>query len=480
MGEDVQPKAPDPNGVDEEMFGESARESGIVTVGNTMSGDQIKLSRVRKYGDKAQGPFIVYLRAKERHSLNVPKVAADLFQRYPSIDTVDPVNRDKLKIILKNKGEANLLAANKELGEKFFVYIPAKDAEVSGKILLNDCAEVYQIMGAGYGMLNGQSEKIKIIEVSRLAKKIEDNGAAKTERTPFVRVIFEGTVLPDYLILNKLRIPVKPYAPRVMQCKVCFRLGHSESHCGNRKRCEKCGLIHEEGKSSLSCREGAYSCPNCRMMYREKDHLCPRIDEIKDRAVEKVLAKREEARVPGLNLNKAPPFKRIRDAKENENAKVKFDQNFPPLTTRNRYNVLFPGDEDILSISSVQDCEPKEGNYSGRVLKRKNSGNLQPENDNVWFKWAEEHDKAQSRKNPRTNSPTNTPITKQKISAHQKTAQDTNCSPSGFDWKQVVIWVLEKLGLSKELVGMVVEVVFPLAEKLWPKLFSSMLNHHGQ
>lgn len=476
----MQPKPPDivGMGVDESMDGECAREGRDAIEGNS-NGAEIKLARVRQYGEKALGPYIVYLRAKEKHSLNVPKVAANLFKCYSTIETVDPVNRDKLKIIFKNKGDANLLVLNKDFCDQFFVYIPAKEAEISGKILMNGCAEVYQIMSNGYGILDGRTEKIKIIEVSRLVKKIVVNGVAKNESTPFVRVIFEGTVLPDYVILSKLRIPVQPYAPRVMQCRICFRLGHSESHCGNRKRCERCGLIHEDGKPSLSCLEGAYNCPNCKRMYREKEHMCPRIDEIKDIAVEKALAKREEARTPGLNLYRAPQPKRSRGMKEKIDAKQAFDKDFPPLKTRNRYNALDFEEDDIISVSSIQDNDPLEGNSRGRVLKRKNSGNHLPENDNIWFKWAAGHDNANGRKTPRINSPTETPSVKQKIFAPKKKTKE-NSIPSGFDWKQIIIWILEKVGLGEELLRMVEEIIFPLIEKIWPKLFSSLFIHNGQ
>lgn len=473
-------KPPDPGGMgeDEEMVRDLAQEGRDVT-GSILGNEQIKLARVRQYGEKAKGPYVVYLRAKERHSLNVPKVAADLFKSYKTIEIVDPVNRDKLKILFKSKEEANFLALNKEFCDQFFVYIPAKEAEVSGKILMNDCAEVYQIMKNGCGILDGSSDKIKIIEVSRLVKKIEVNGAAKNERTPFVRVIFEGTVLPDYVILNKLRIPVNPYAPRVMQCKICFRLGHSESHCGNRKRCEQCGLIHENGNPGLKCVQGAYNCPNCRLMYREKTHICPRVDEIKDRAVAKALATREEARMPGLNQVKAPQSKKSRDMKGNENIKVAFDQNFPPLKTRNRYNMLNVEEVEILSVSSVQDIDPMEGNSRGRILKRKNSGNLLPDDDNAWFKWASEHDKTHGRKNARVDSPTETPRVKQNIFACQKNAQEDNSLPIGYDMKKVAIWILKKVGLSDEILRIVEDVVFPLIESIWPKLVSSLFSNHG-
>ena len=49
------------------------------------------------------------------------------------------------------------------------------------------------------------------------------------------------------MVLRKLRLPVKLFVPRVMNCENCMQLGHTTDYCNNKARCNKCGQSHEGG-----------------------------------------------------------------------------------------------------------------------------------------------------------------------------------------------------------------------------------------
>lgn len=481
MGEESPLEPPDPTGGSDhvvEMNRGLTEERAEAMDAQATGGDIFIVRRVRQYGSSSQAPYVVYLRARQKHSLNVPRVSSELFNEYDSIEKVPPVNRDKLRIFFKIKEQANMLVVNKKFCEKFFVYIPAKDVEISGKILMNDCANAYQILESGYGILDGIDEKIKLVDTSRLVKKIMINNEEKMARTPFIRVSFEGTVLPDYVVMDKLRIPVSPYAPRVMQCNICLKLGHSELHCGNRKRCERCGLNHEEGKNTFPCIEGVYHCPNCKATYKEKSHVCPRIDEIKDAAVDRAIATRHKAKSSRLNGKDAPQTKMGWQTKRNVVPKSIYDKEYPAIKTRNRFNGM-PIEEELISESSAEENDPMEGSSRDNVRKRKNSLNGESEDENIWFKWAENHDRIHGRKSARVESPPVTIGEKQKNFSSKDTQKGTSLS-SSIGWNDIIRWILQKLGLNDDLLRMVETVIIPLIEQIWPKQCVSLLNNHGQ
>ena len=73
------------------------------------------------------------------------------------------------------------------------------------------------------------------------------------------RVTFAGSALPSHVVIDKVRLPVRLFIPRVMNCLNCKQLGHTASHCCNKARCSKCGENHADD----SCRKGAEKCIYC-------------------------------------------------------------------------------------------------------------------------------------------------------------------------------------------------------------------------
>lgn len=458
-----------------------------------------KYTRLRQYGDSTQGPFVVYLRATQKHTLISVKVSSALFNKYASITNIDPVNRDKLRIIFSDKSEANALPKDSEFAKKYYVYIPAIKCEVDGKIFLNECDDVVDIL-SGYGMMENSVEEMKILEVYRLKRKIVVNDKVSTTYTPYVRVTFEGIVLPDYLIVNKLRIPVLPFVPRIMHCALCLRTGHTHIHCGNSLRCRRCGNVHKSGEEKEECSSEAFRCPNCKIIYREFSHRCPRVEQIQNEKVNEVIRIREDKRkniqnYTGVSLNKK--MKNNEGPRKINRARRSLvnEAEFPALKTANKFGSLTEEDSELEEGEILQDTIEEEmvvSNENHRSGKRKLSPEAGSNTDNEWFDWAREVDREKAKKNAKFENPKAGPSNvtdlndkSSRIDPSKKSRNARSLSNEGYEgWKTIILNFLLKLGIDKNMIQLINEVVLPSLERvvaiLIPRFFDFLFKNNQQ
>ena len=99
---------------------------------------------------------------------------------------------------------------------------------------------------------------VKILDVQQLGSVSLSEGKKSFTPTDSFRVTFSGSALPHYIELGKLRLPVRLFVPRVMNCQNCKQLGHTASHCGSKARCSKCGEKHEDGACAVTAPKCAY------------------------------------------------------------------------------------------------------------------------------------------------------------------------------------------------------------------------------
>ncbi|GAB0098570.1 hypothetical protein DMENIID0001_143180 [Sergentomyia squamirostris] len=434
-------------------------------LGSSNTGDNQKMpkfddlkSRVCSYGARASAPFIVYVRAKEKKSLNAISVSDDLFKDFNSIKKINPVRNDKLMVEFSNRIQANELPKNKKYTDKFHVYIPSLLSEVDGKIKLDpEMGDTKSVYERGYGMLNNSNEQIKIVDVFRLQTRRENEEMAVD--TPIVRVTFEGSVLPDYLIINRLRIRVDPYIPRVMRCKNCLRTGHTEKFCGNRARCGTCGEIHD---SATECVTNAFKCPNCENIYPNPTHTCPKIDSIRRARVSEILKIREEKRTGSGNVRSSDRTRRVEE--------------FPALPVRNSYGVLHVEGGDTQEDSTgAQAMEYESENTNSNTRKRKLSQG-EDVTESYWFSWAKDYDRESERQNQE--KPTDLRTQNQKnssVSGGARRKQKENSVNSG-SWKEIILNWLGKMGISPLLISFVEGVIMPWVEKHLGSLVANMFG----
>ncbi|GAB0098325.1 hypothetical protein DMENIID0001_140440 [Sergentomyia squamirostris] len=255
------------------------------------------VNRVRVYSANAKGPFHVFFRGIEGRAINAISLANTLHMKFKSIVEIKKVFSDKVRVIFSNVSEANKCPFDIDLATRFRVYIQAKEVEVDGVVIM-ELDEPEDLLPSGEGRMNGSDVKIKILEVFRMNKK-KVNLVPVTREGPSteiamekkitwvagkaVRVTFQGSILPDYIILDNLKIQVLAYSQKIMHCENCLRYGHTKAFCGNKKRCAKCGLVHEDGIATCTANE--YHCPNCKKAFPSVKHLCEKRALIADKTL---------------------------------------------------------------------------------------------------------------------------------------------------------------------------------------------------
>ena len=95
-------------------------------------------------------------------------------------------------------------------------------------------------------------------------KKLRNNNA--------VLLFFSSDFIPDYILVNNVRVKVKRFKPSPNLCRKCYEYGHTAFHCNNQRKCWSCSGSHEYMET----------CPHPKFCFHcEEDHspsskLCPK------------------------------------------------------------------------------------------------------------------------------------------------------------------------------------------------------------
>lgn len=222
---------------------------------------------VSYYPNGYVGSLDVYIRSVK--ALNHIKISQQLFLAFKSVSSIIKINSFKLKVTFKNREEANSLPLLPGLVD-CRVYIPAKAVQIDGIINCEPEDDLPSLGKDGYG-ISGDSAlgpRIKLLSVFRLNRAVPGEDITYVPSNS-VRVTFEGTVLPKYLIFGCLRLPIRRFIPKVMTCSSCLQLNHTAKFCNNRPRCKSCGTIH-----TGECQTKTFQCPNCKGIFPEATHEC--------------------------------------------------------------------------------------------------------------------------------------------------------------------------------------------------------------
>jgi hypothetical protein len=87
--------------------------------------------------------------------------------------------------------------------------------------------------------------------------------------TPLHILSFDLYDLPKEITLSFLKVKVEPYIPTPMQCKNCYRIGHTKKICKVEKKCFVCSLSEHEDP----CKK--VECINCKEEHRSNNKKCP-------------------------------------------------------------------------------------------------------------------------------------------------------------------------------------------------------------
>lgn len=237
--------------------------------------NDIAKKRVRQYGLKSKGPFVVCIRAIEK-PLPSMKIIKFLHNTYKSNLITRQINEFKINVIFEPKVEKdeNVDVARNEANDfpttawnkACRIYIPEIRVEVIGCIAWSPEQETEEIMSVGHGKFRNTSmPTVKVLDATRFEKIIDEAGnKQRREPTNTVRVIFEGLLLPDFLIVDGLLIPVREFKRKQMFCELCLRYNHTKSHCNNKpykatpaeKKCIHCNTDeHQTGDKNCPRRK---------------------------------------------------------------------------------------------------------------------------------------------------------------------------------------------------------------------------------
>lgn len=189
--------------------------------------------------------------------------------------------RNRLCISFKTWQSANAFLKNDELARQGYeMFIPANLVSCKG-IIRNVDKSFTDDELLKYSEVQNSSHKIRIINIKRLNRRTDEvgvDGAAIYAPTPTVLFTFSGKILPKFVNICMLPMPVVPYILPVIQCKRCFLYGHTKKNCNSKEKCPTCSKPME-GHSAEPC---GVSCMHCSSeLHLSTDKQCPEYERQK-------------------------------------------------------------------------------------------------------------------------------------------------------------------------------------------------------
>ena len=258
--------------------------------------------RQKVYQDTSVGPWVVYFRPKPNGKpVRLRNISRDLENGFPSVSLIHRVNQDKVRVVVGNLKEANAIVRCEKFTLEYRVYILAKDVECDGKIFEQGLSAP-DLLANGVGRFKDPGlPPVPILDVYQLP-----GATTKGENRIYSstwRVTFAGTALPNYVVLGKLRLPVKQFVPRVMNCEKCMQLGHTAAYCSNKARCDKCGQRHEGAPCAIQAAD--QKCLYCGGSPHERLSDCPRYKQHREK-IKKSLRESSKKSYKDILLNSLP------------------------------------------------------------------------------------------------------------------------------------------------------------------------------
>ena len=158
--------------------------------------------------------------------MNVIQISRDLTKRYSAVTDICKVRPNKLRVSV-----ADLKQAASELFTlEYHVYVPSREVEIDG--VISDSGLSYDdLKKNGEGRFKDPLlPPVKIIECKQLYSVSVTGDNKIYSPADSYRVIFAGSALPNHVVIDKVRLPVRLFIPRVMNCLNCKQLGHTATH----------------------------------------------------------------------------------------------------------------------------------------------------------------------------------------------------------------------------------------------------------
>lgn len=237
-------------------------------------------NRTRLYTAGHKGPFIV--RIQELSTKIKPiQFSSYINDKYKSVRMLKR-SPGQLKVILDCRIEANELVVN-GIFKDYRVSIPADLVEIEGAFNIEDLCDLEDMNtlisnGIG-GFKNTSLGFVKIIHAERITRPDAKYPLLRRVLTNTVKVVFEGQVLPNYVILEGLRIQIRPFHQKPMYCDNCQQFGHTAKFCRRKPKCARCGAAHKTNICE-DANSNQDMCPYCLTTPNHARAICPYFKEV--------------------------------------------------------------------------------------------------------------------------------------------------------------------------------------------------------
>lgn len=232
--------------------GDSAACSGVLTNSTTVvrNSDKPQIFNTKKLHMYNSNLFYVYI--EKSNNLNIgrlhPMVIGHLLLKKLNIKNIIAITKaglNRIKVQVKSANDANSIITNTELRrENLRAFIPSNLLSRKGVI-----RNVDTWFDNEYLLTNIESQG-KVIEVSRLNRRVIVDGNLTYKPTQSVILTFEGNVLPPHVVINGVFCRVETFIHKVTQCFKCLGFGHVAKQCRSVKNlCTNCGANKTEGHS---------------------------------------------------------------------------------------------------------------------------------------------------------------------------------------------------------------------------------------
>lgn len=284
---------------------------------------------VRQFHAGYTGILEVWVRSANNTKLPNISLQRALNNQFQSIASIKP-DREKLSVIFGDRAEANTFVRETIL-QGIVVSIPdSRRVDVCGAVRADDLEGLGNLglltkNGAGLFGADGLPP-CRILHAEQLVN-------AQREATNTIKITFEGTLLPKFLGIDNLRIPVRLFWKQPMFCVKCQTHGHTEKLCRRPASCARCGYGHLTADCSNSAVNKTL-CPHCAKKHADSRLACPYFQQVtKDFKAKQIASTKQRYQQAVSSIRNANAAQQPRQQAPALNA-----VNFPPL--RNAYASL--------------------------------------------------------------------------------------------------------------------------------------------
>lgn len=235
-------------------------------------------SRIRLYNQSHAGPYTVFIREIDI-TLSPYKFAKYMNGTYKSIINMQR-SHGKVRVQFGSWKEANLMATNPQF-ERYKVTIPADKVEICGAIRYDDLCDINDLQALvddGKGIWgNSQLPDCRIIHAEHISR-IDPKNPTRRIPSKTIKLTFAGQVLPTQIVIEGLRIRVRPFHEKPMFCDNCLQFGHTLKYCRRKPKCARCNEEH----LTVECTVGRehVMCPFCLAPEAHDRNNCPFFNEV--------------------------------------------------------------------------------------------------------------------------------------------------------------------------------------------------------